>query len=226
LDLGHHGLSGSVVRRLLPGCNGFCLGCENGLRDSGGFFFGAGVPLILCGMMPVREMLGEGTWGLARARAVADEIGGSAKELKALVEVLFGDDVELRKRAADVARRITDRDASALRVYADELAGLLAELPVEESRTRWHMGLVVPRVAHTREQRLRAARLMLLLAEDESNVVRCSAMEGIALLAVDEASLRGAAEEMIERFLWDGTAAMKCRARAGKRRLEKLERVR
>ncbi len=175
-------------------------------------------------MTPVREMLGQGGWGLARARAIATEICGSARDLKALVGVLFGDEVEMRKRAADVARRITDRDASALRVYADELAGLLAELPVEESRTRWHMGLVVSRVAATREQRMRAARLLLLLAEDESNVVRCSAMEGIALLAVEEASLRSEAEEMIERFLWDGTAAMKCRARAAKRRLEKVRR--
>jgi len=175
-------------------------------------------------MTPIRQMLAERPWGLARARAVAAEIDGSARELKALVGVLFGDDVELRKRAADVARRVTDRDASALRIYADELAGLLAELPVEESRTRWHMGLVVSRVAHTREQRLRAGRLMLLMAEEESNVVRCSAMEGIALLAVEEVSLRGDAEEMIERFLWDGTAAMKCRARAAKRRLEKVGR--
>jgi hypothetical protein len=175
-------------------------------------------------MTPVREMLAQRPWGLARARAVAGEIGGSGRELKALVGVMFGDDVELRKRAADVARRITDRDTAGLRVYADELAGLLAELPVEESRTRWHMGLVVSRVAHTKEQRLRAGRLMLLLAEDESNVVRCSAMEGIALLAVDEASLRSEAEEMVERFLWDGTAAMKCRARAAKRRLEKVGR--
>jgi hypothetical protein len=175
-------------------------------------------------MTPVREMLGQGTWGLARARAVAGEIGRNAKELKALVGVLFGDDVELRKRAADVARRITDRDSRGLGVYADELAGLLAELPVEESRTRWHLGLVVPRVAHTREQRLRAARLMMLMAEDESNAARCSAVEGIALLAVEEASLREDAEEMIERFLWDGTAAMKCRARAAKRRLEKAAR--
>jgi hypothetical protein len=175
-------------------------------------------------MNAVKERLMEESWGLARARAVAGEICGSARELKALVGVLFGDDVELRKRAADVARRITDRDANSLRVYADELAGLLAVLPAEESRTRWHLGLVVPRVAHTREQRVRASRLMLLLAEDESNVVRCSAVEGIGLLAVEEAGLRGDAVEMIERFLWDGTAAMKCRARAAKRRLEKAER--
>jgi hypothetical protein len=172
-------------------------------------------------MNGIKKRLMESSWGLARARAVATEIGGSGRELKALVGVLFGDDVELRKRAADVARRITDRDAGALEGYADELAGLLAELPVEESRTRWHIGLVVPRVAHTREQRLRAGRLMQLLMEEESNVARCSAVEGMGLLASAEPSLREAAEEMIERALRVGTPAMKCRASAAKRLLEK-----
>jgi hypothetical protein len=54
---------------------------------------------------------------------------------------------------------------------------------------------------------------MSLLAEDESNVVRCSAVEGMGLLALQEASLRDEAEEMIDRFLREGTLAMKSRAR-------------
>ena len=137
---------------------------------------------------------------------------------------LFGEDVEVRKRAADVARRVTERDGRLLEPYADELAGLLETMPVEESRTRWHLGLVVPRVAHTRMQRLRAARTMSLLAEDESNGVRCSAMEGLGLLAMQEASLRDEADEMVERFLRDGTLAMKCRARAVMRMWVRAER--
>ena len=141
-----------------------------------------------------------------------------------LVWELFGEDVEVRKRAADVARRITERDGRLLQPYADELAGLLETLPVEESRTRWHLGLAVPRVAHTRAQRLRAARTMSLLAGDESNAVRCSAIEGLGLLALQEASLRDEAEEMIERFLRDGTLAMKCRARAVMRLWARSER--
>jgi hypothetical protein len=130
------------------------------------------------------------------------------------VRELFGEDVEVRKRAADVAHRITDRDSKPLEPYADELAGLLETLPLAESRTRWHLGLVVPRVAHTRTQRLRAARTMSLLAENESNAARCSAVEGLGLLALQEPSLKDEAEEMIERFLREGTKAMKCRARA------------
>jgi hypothetical protein len=144
---------------------------------------------------------------------IAGEVGESKAAVRALVRELFGEDVEVRKRAADVARRITERDGSLLEPYADELAGLLETLPVEESRTRWHLGLVVPRVAHTRMQRLRAARTMSLLAEDESNVVRCSAVEGLGLLALHEASLRDEAEEMVARFLREGTLAMKNRAR-------------
>jgi hypothetical protein len=54
---------------------------------------------------------------------------------------------------------------------------------------------------------------MSLLAQDESNVVRCSAVEGLGLLAMQEASLRDEAEEMVERCLREGTTAMKSRAR-------------
>lgn len=169
--------------------------------------------------------LSGGAWGLARARRTARAIEGDRRAVKTLVEAMFGEEPELRKRAADVARRITEEDAGALERYADELAGLLAEISVEESRTRWHLGLVVARVAHTREQRLRAARLMELLMEEESNVVRCSAVEGIGLLAADEPSLREVAQEMIARALREGTCAMRVRARHAKRRLERAKRV-
>jgi hypothetical protein len=176
-------------------------------------------------MEPLGRQLRGPRWGLPLARVIAEEIGADRAGVRALVRELFGDDVEVRKRAADVARRITELDASPLEFYADELAGLLAEIPVEESRTRWHLGLVVARVAHTREQRLRAARLMELLMEEESNVARCSAIEGIGLLASEEPSLGGVAADMIARALREGTLAMKSRARHAKKRLEKAFRA-
>jgi hypothetical protein len=158
------------------------------------------------------------------ARSLGEEIAGDKVAVRTLVRELFGEDVEVRKRAADVARRITELDGRLLERYADELAGLLETLPIEESRTRWHLGLVVPRVAHTRLQRLRAARTMSLLAEDESNVVRCSAVEGLGLLAMQEPSLRDEAEEMVARFLREGTLAMKNRARTVMRMWAKTDR--
>jgi hypothetical protein len=169
----------------------------------------------------LKERLRGASWGLALAREIAGEVAADKSAVRRLVAEMFGEDIEVRKRAADVARRLMERDPQPLERYADELAGLLEGLPVEESRTRWHLGMVVARVAHTHMQRLRAARTMSLLAADESNGVRCSAVEGLTWLALQEASLRDEAEEMIERFLHEGTLAMKCRARHAQSRLLK-----
>ncbi len=155
--------------------------------------------------------LADGPWGLHRARATARVVEISTAAVRALVTVMFDEDAGLRVRAADVARRITERSAEPLFGYADELAGLLASSDPEQRRTRWHLGLVVARVAHTREQRLRAARLMELLAGEEGEV-RCSAIEGIGVLARAESSLREIAAEMVDAALRDGTKAQRCRA--------------
>jgi hypothetical protein len=180
---------------------------------------------ILRRMESLHRQLREARWGLLLAREISVRIGGDKAAVRALVRELFGDDVEVRKRAADVARRITELDGRLLERFADELAGLLEVLPPEESRTRWHLGLVVPRVANSRMQRLRAARTMWLLSEDESNVVRCSAVEGLGLLALQEPSLRDEAEEMVERYLREGTTkAMKSRARGVMRMWARAER--
>ncbi len=175
-------------------------------------------------MESLGRRLRERTWGLSRARSIAEKIAEDKIQVRALIRELFDEEAETRKRAADVARRITEIDGTLLRSYADELAGLLETLPPEESRTRWHLGLVVPRVAHTQAQRLRAARTMSLLAEDDSNVVKCSAVEGLGLLALQEASLRDEAEEMVERYLREGTVAMKNRARTVMRMWSRADR--
>lgn len=164
-------------------------------------------------MRSLAATLVQGTWGLARARAEARSLEGSPRAVGQLVSCLFGNAPELRKRAADVARRITERDPAPLASYAMELAGLLAAIDPAEARTRWHLGLVVARVAHTPEQRLRAARLMQLLADDASNVVRCSAIEGLAVLAAAESSLREIVADLVEQALRSGSKAEKCRAR-------------
>jgi hypothetical protein len=170
-------------------------------------------------MGEVRDLLRARPWGLAQARLLAREIGDYKPSLRALVHELFDEEVYVRKRAADVARRITDVDPAPLHRYADELAGLLESLPIDESQTRWHLALVVSRTAHTQAQRLRAARMMSLMTEDESNAVRCAAMEGMGTLALNEPSLREEAEALVEQYLWNGTPAMKARARHMQKRL-------
>jgi hypothetical protein len=112
-----------------------------------------------------------------------------------------------------VARRITDKNAAFLTAHALEIAGILAETPISESRTRWHLGLVVARTAHTPAQICLAAALLWQLSQDKSNVVRCSAVEGLGMLALRDPSLRTTVQPWLEQAFATGTPAMRVRAR-------------
>jgi hypothetical protein len=115
--------------------------------------------------------------------------------------------------AADVARRITEKDAGFFTSHAAEIASILAATPIVESRTRWHLGIVVGRSARSPQQVRLAAEILWQLAEDKSNVVRCSAVEGLGLLARYDLSLRNTVEPFLHQALVTGTPAMRVRAR-------------
>ena len=171
------------------------------------------------------DLLKTSSWGLAAARAYAQLLLAQpdrTRTARQLVAAVASPNPELRVRAADVARRITDRDPAFLAQYASEIAGVLAETPIPESRARWHLGLVVARTAHTPEQIRLAAGLLWQLSHDKSNVVRCSAVEGLGLLARRDPHLRGSVELFLEQAFAAGTPAMRVRARDALRALHPL----
>jgi hypothetical protein len=162
------------------------------------------------------DLLKTSGWGLAIARAQAHHLlaqSDRSRIARQLVNALSTNDPEQRVRAADLARRITERDAGFLVSHAAELAAILAEVPITESRTRWHLGLVVARAARTPAHIRLAAEILWQLSEDESNVVRCSAVEGLGLLARRDPALRNSVEPFLHRALVTGTPAMRVRAR-------------
>jgi hypothetical protein len=126
-------------------------------------------------------------WGLAHARGTAAEILANSDLLKPLVRALLGPDPILRRHAADTARRITEKQPELLAPDCERLLGLFREIGRKEAaenwRTRAHLGLVVARFAQSRPHRPRAAGLLMPLYYDPPNVVRCTAVEGLGLLA-------------------------------------------
>jgi HEAT repeat protein len=156
-------------------------------------------------------------WGLPDARHAAAQILADPALLKALLSALFSDNPVLRHHAADTARRITEKQPELLVPYAERLIGLFSEISPKEAgdnwRTRAHLGLVVARIAQSRAHRLRAAGLLMPLYYDPSNVVRCTAVEGLGLLARREPGLRAQIQPLLEEALAIGTLAMQCRAR-------------
>lgn len=173
--------------------------------------------------MPTLDLLKPRRWRLPEARASAAHLlaqPGRSSAARRLVASLITNNPEQRVRAADVARRITEKDQDFLAPFAAEFAAILAETPIPESRTRWHLGLVVARSAHTPSQIRLAAEILWQLAEDKSNGVRCSAIEGLGLLARRDPALRGSVEPYLHQAFVNGTPAMRVRARDALRNLQ------
>ncbi len=70
-----------------------------------------------------------GAWSLPRARAAAsivlDDSAHATGLLSGLMQTLFSPDAKLRRHAADVARRITEKQPSLLQPYAERVLDAL-----------------------------------------------------------------------------------------------------
>jgi hypothetical protein len=152
-------------------------------------------------------------WGLADAKYAAAQILAEPQLIKPLLRALFSADSTLRHHASDTARRITEKWPDLLTPHTERILGLFSESAGDNWRTRAHLGLVVARIAQSRSHRRRAAGLLMPLYYDPSNVVRCTAVEGLGLLAFREPSLRAQIQPLLDEALATGTLAMQCRAR-------------
>jgi hypothetical protein len=167
----------------------------------------------------MKEYLAKGAWGLARAKDAAAKVIAQPALAKPLLQALTSNDGGLRERAADTARRITERQPELLASHANKLINAFAASEEDNWRTRAHLGMVAARVANTRAARQRVAGLLMPLYYDPSNVVRCTAIEGLGILARYEPGLRRQFEAIAEESLATGTLAMKNRAHHGLARL-------
>jgi hypothetical protein len=114
-------------------------------------------------------------------------------------------------RAADAAEKITVARPELLKPHKQELLGLVAE--AEQIELRWHLALLVPRLALSAAKRERAAAALQRYLEDRRSIVKTFALQGLADLARKDASLRGPVRRTLKESLRTGTAAMQARAR-------------
>src|SRR5258708_34388940 len=73
-------------------------------------------------MESLRSQLRGMRWGLPLARVIAGEVGESKAVVRALGREVFGEDVEVRKRAADVARGGYGREGRGFGAVCDWLS--------------------------------------------------------------------------------------------------------
>ena len=148
---------------------------------------------------------------LGRANQVAALVLRDPRHFPELIECMWSDDPVVRMRAADAAEKVTVTKPELLHPHKQELLGLLAE--AEQIELRWHLALMVPRLELSARERDRAVAALQRYLEDRSSIVRTCAMQGLADLARQDASLQDVVKRILEESLRTGTAAMKARAR-------------
>jgi hypothetical protein len=148
---------------------------------------------------------------IGKSNRVAKIILSDPRRFPELFKCLWDKDPVVRMRAADAVEKITVTQPELLKSHKQELLGLLDE--AGQIELRWHLALIVPRLELSGPEQARAAAALQRYLEDRSSIVKTFALQGLADLARQDASLRGTAKQILEQSLRTGAAAMKARAR-------------
>ncbi len=147
--------------------------------------------------------------------AIAEWICDRPRQIPRLVELLWDDDEGVANRAADVLERIMREPLAAVQraveAFTEELIGLLGD--ARFPKLRWNLALTIPRLKLSVAQCRRVAEALRGWLDDESSVVKTSALHGLADLAGRDASLLPDVLDLLRMAERSGTPAMRARSR-------------
>jgi hypothetical protein len=160
----------------------------------------------------IRFMLVEGRpMAIGRAREVAALVLAHPRRAPSLVECLWDEDRGVANRAADALEHISRERPSILEPWSASLLGLLGE--ATESRLRWNLVQIIPRLSLKGQEIRRAVGLLEACLEDRSSIVKTSAMQSLADLARRDHSMVPEALDLLRIHTRSGTPAMRARGR-------------
>jgi len=148
---------------------------------------------------------------IGRSDQVAAMVSKAPELFPELIAGLWSEDPLVRMRAADAAEKVTRKTRDLLQPHKRELLGLMVE--TEQQELRWHLAAMVPRLRLNAKERQIAISSLHRYLEDRSSIVRTSALQGLADLAQDDASIRPGVIEISREATRSGTPAMKARSR-------------
>ncbi len=146
---------------------------------------------------------------IGRADQVAAAVIKNPQLFPELIAGLWSEDRLVRMRAADAAEKATRENREPLMPYKKELLGLMVE--AKEQELRWHLAVMVPRLALNGKERKLAVTTLSGYLEDRSSIVKTFALQGLADLAEGDLGIRPGVIELLREATRSGTAAMKAR---------------
>lgn len=148
---------------------------------------------------------------IGRANEVARMVLKEPRRFRELIKCLWHENPVVRMRAADAAEKVSAKKPRLLDRHKRELLGLLAE--AEQIELRWHLAAMIPRLRLTPAESQRAAAALHRHLEDHSSIVKTFALQGLANLAREDATLRPKLKQLLAEAEHSGTPAMRARAR-------------
>ncbi len=171
-------------------------------------------------MHPLLEKLtGGDRRSIGRSNEVVAEVLAEPCLFDALFEGLLDADPLVRMRSADAVEKITVSHPEYLQPFKKRLLEQIASN--EQPEVRWHIAQLIPRLALTPEERSRAVVILEGYLADRSSIVKTFAMQTLADLAEQDASLKATIVPLLGTLARQGTPAMQSR---GRKLLAKLER--
>jgi HEAT repeat protein len=129
----------------------------------------------------------------------------------ALFSLITDSDPIVRMRAADATEKLTALHPEWLLPYKTQLLEQIAGSTQQE--VRWHVAQMAPRLAWTPEERPAIYAVLLSYLEDASSIVKTSAMQALADLALQYDDLRSQTIPILEYQTATGSPAMRSRGR-------------
>jgi hypothetical protein len=135
-----------------------------------------------------------------------------------LVESLWDEDPGVASRAASALEVVSRDRLDILSQWKGPLLGLLAETGT--IKLRWNLALIAPRLKLTAAERRGVADTLYSFLTDRSSIVKTCALQGLADLARQDASLLPETLDLLRIHSRSGTPAMQARCRKLLRQLE------
>jgi len=171
----------------------------------------------------IRRMLSVGRLqiSIGRTGEVTALVSRSPRKANELIECLWDEDLGIASRASDALEEITRNTPSVLAPWKEPLIGLLSE--ATHNKLRWNLALIVPRCRLSRQECERVAEILQTYLEAASSIVKTCALQGLADLTAQDATLRPMVLDLLRIHSRSGTPAMRARGRKLLQHLEKTQ---
>lgn len=165
------------------------------------------------------KMLEGGTLrSIGRSEEAAAEVLANPPLFKHLIRGMLSSDPVLRMRASDAAEKVTRHNPILLAPHRKKILTVIARINQQE--VRWHTAQMMSRIEWNSKERAALITILDEYLRDRSSIVRTSAMQALADLAMQDKKLRGGIVKKLKELAATGTPAMKAR---GKKLLDILQ---